>query len=134
MFTELLSYDPETLDPEIREQVSNILQARSELLVVQAEVAGLRARVWAGEDGLDDAIDLKAADLLKLREDHRDQFVKLLKVSVDVEGLVELLPALGVALLQKFNIPLPVVLEASGADIDALKLLVEKTKELISGM
>ena len=58
--------------------------------------------------------------------------VALLKESVDLEGLLDVLPTLGVLLLQKFNIPLPVILEAAGVDIDGIKTLVEAAKELIN--
>jgi hypothetical protein len=134
LLEELLSYDPSTIDVETRAEVSNILQSRSVLLAAQAEVAGLRARAWAGEAGLSEIIDLKAADLTKLREDNSKSLIALLKKSVDTDGLLEMLPMLGVALLQKLNIPLPVVLEACGVDIDAIKALVEMAREAISDM
>src|SRR6187431_883374 len=109
MFAELFTYDPATLDPELREQMAGVLQARSELLTAQAEVAALRARAWGGEAALDAIIDLKSAELAKLRQDSSNQMRALLKESVDLEGLLDVLPTLGVLLLQKFNIPLPVI-------------------------
>ena len=132
MFAELFTYDPATLDPELREQMAGVLQARSELLTAQAEVAALRARAWGGEAALDAIIDLKSAELAKLRQDSSNQMRALLKESVDLEGLLDVLPTLGVLLLQKFNIPLPVILEAAGVDIDGIKTLVEAAKELIN--
>ena len=132
MFAELFTYDPATLDPAIREQMAGVLQARSELLVAQADVAALRARAWGGEAALDAIIDLKSAELAKLRQDSSNQMRALLKESVDLEGLLDVLPTLGVLLLQKFNIPLPVILEAAGVDIDGIKTLVEAAKELIN--
>lgn len=132
MFEELLNYDPATISPEIREEVAAILKARSELLVAQAEVAGLRARQWASEDGLGDLIDLKAADLARLREDYGNKGVALFKNAVNVEGLLEMLPMFAVALLQQFKIPLPVLMEAVGMDIDGIKLLVEMARDAIS--
>ncbi len=132
MFAELFTYDPATLDPEIREQMAGVLQARSELLAAQAEVAALRARAWGGEVALDGIIDLKAAELARLRQDNSNRMRALLKGSVDVEELLEVLPTVGVLLLQKFNIPLPVILEAAGVDLDAIKALLEATKELFN--
>lgn len=134
LLTELLTYDPATIDPSVRYQVAGILQARAELLTRQAEVAALRARAWGGEDGLNDAIDLKAAELTKLRKSNSEKMRALLKDAVDLDGLLDMLPALGVAVLQKFNVPLPVVLEALGVDIDAIKEMVTATKELIEDM
>lgn len=134
MLEELLGYDPSTIDDKTRAEVSNILQSRSVLLAAQAEVAGLRARAWAGEVGLNEIIDLKAADLAKLREDYSKSLLALLKRSVDVDGLLEMLPMFGMALLQKLNVPLPVLLESLGADLDAIKALVEIVKEAISDM
>jgi hypothetical protein len=134
LLEELLGYDPSTIDDKTRAEVSKILQSRSVLLTAQAEVAGLRARTWAGEVGLSEIIDLKAADLAKLREDYSKNLLSLLKRSVDVDGLLEMLPMFGMALLQKLNVPLPVLLESLGADLDAIKALVEIVKEAISDM
>lgn len=134
MFAELFTYDPATLDPAIREQMAGVLQARSELLAAQAEVAALRARAWGGEAALDGIIDLKAAELARLRQDNSNRMRALLKGSVDVEELLDVLPTVGVLLLQKFNIPLPVILEAAGVDLDAIKALLEATKELFNDL
>jgi len=131
LLTELLSYEPADLDPELRSKVASILHARSELLARQAQVAGLRAQVWSGVDGLTDIIDLKAAELAKLRKANSEKARDLLKDAVDLEGLLEILPAIGVSVLEKFNIPLPVVLEVIGVDIDAIKEAVSATQELI---
>lgn len=132
MFDALLAYDPATVSPEIREKLAGILSNRAELLALQAEVTALRARAWSGEKGLDALIDLKAVGLVKLRKNNGERLLSLLKESVDVDGLVDLLPTIGIALLQKLNVPLPVILEAAGADIDAIKEMVKAAQELIS--
>lgn len=131
MFAELLSYDPDTIDSATREQVANILKARSEILQASAEVGALRARVWAGEAGLEDVIDLKAADLAKLREDYINKMGPFVQSAVDLEELKGMLPMFGMALLQTFKVPMPVVLEALGADVDQIMLLIRQIKSAI---
>jgi len=134
MFADLFTYDPAAIDPAIREQMAGLLQARSDLLAAQAEVAALRARAWGGETALDDIIDLKSAELAKLRQDHNDRIRALFKESVDVKELLDVLPTVGVLLLQKLSIPLPVIMEASGMDMDAIKMLVKAAKDLINDL
>jgi len=133
LLNSLLAYDPATIDPALRAQVSGVLKARSELLTVQGELASLRARTWAGSDeSLNELIELKSAVLKKLRKDHTEKQLEVLKGSVDVEGLLEILPDLGVALLEKLNLPVPVLLEVFGADFDALKEMLAAGRELIN--
>lgn len=131
LLTELFAYDPADIEPEYREKMAGILKARAELFSLSSEVTGLRARAWAGEEGLTDLIDLKAADLAKLREDYGKQMIALFKVSVDVEGLLGLLPMLGLAVLNKFKVPPLLLLEAAGMDVDNLKLIAQQLKELV---
>lgn len=131
MLTELFSYDPAEIDPERRKQMSIILSSRAAMVRAQADVGELRARTWAGEDGLNDIIDLKAADLDKLREDYRRHVQEMLSTAVDVQGLLETLPMLALAVLQKFNVPPMLLLEALGVDFDALKVVTEGIKDMI---
>lgn len=131
MLTELLSYDPADIDPALREKMAGILKDRAELLRAQAEVSDLRSRAWAGEEGLSDIIELKAADLTKLREDYMSQVRVLVKDSVDVEGLLGVLPMMGLAVLQKFKVPPTLLLEAMGVDFDHFKKLVDEVKEML---
>ena len=131
MLTELFSYDPSAIEPEHRDHMARILKARTEYMRAAAEVIDYRARAWAGEEGLEDVAGLKAADLTKVREDYFREMRELVKASVNVEGLMDMVPMLVVAVLQNFKIPLPVVLEAMGIDLDQLKLFVEQLKKLI---
>lgn len=132
MFDELFSYDPNSVSQEIRSQMIRILKARGEHQRYSAEVSELRARAWAGEDGLTGITELKAADLAALRADYIALVLPFLKASVDVEKLMDLLPALGMAILQTLNVPLPVIMEAAGGDFDNFKMLAEQLKELIN--
>lgn len=134
LLKELLTYDPSSLNAEQREQMAGILKARGEILRASAEVSDLRARAWAGEEGMADLIELKAADLAKLREDYMNQVRPFISTAVNVEGLTGLLPMMAMAVLQNFNIPLPVVMEALGIDVDQIKLLVDKGKEVFDEM
>jgi len=130
----LLTYNPADLSDDHRTQMAHILKARAELQQASAEVAILRARVFSGDPdpSLPDLIDLKSANLLKLRQDSGHATMAFVKNSVDVDGLLEVLPTIGFLILQKFEAPLPVVLEAMGVDIDAIKLLVSELKKLAS--
>lgn len=134
MFPQLFSYNPDDIDPAHRELMARILKARGEYLRVSAEVSDLRARTWAGEKGLDGVAELKAAYLAKLRTDYTEQVRELLKESVDLEGLTDLIPAVIAGVLQNFKIPLPVLMEAIGVDLDNFKLLSEGLKELIEDL
>lgn len=133
LLNSLLAYDPATIDPATRAKVAGVLKARSELLTVQGELAALRAVTWAGSnESLTEVIELKSAVLKKLRKDHSEKQLSLLKESVDVDGLLDILPDLGVALLEKLNVPLPVILEIVGADFDGIKDMLAAGKELIN--
>lgn len=132
MFTELFSYDPSAIEPEHRERMAGILKARCEYLRAAAEVMDYRARAWAGEMGLSEIAELKAADLAKLRQDFSKQVMELLKTSVDLEGLMESLPMLVLAVLRNFKVPLPIVMEAIGLDLDQFKFLTEELKKLVN--
>ena len=132
MFQELFTYNPADIQPAHREQMAAILKARGEFMRASAEVSDLRARAWAGETGMDDLIELKAADLAKIRQDYAPLMIGLLKESVDVEGLLSLVPMLVAGVLQNFRVPLPVLLEALGVDFDNLKLLAEQLKDFIN--
>lgn len=134
MSAELLNYDPSTVEPEIRAQMAGVLRARNEILRASADVAELRARAWDGEAGATDLIDLKAADLAKIREDYINRLRPFLKEAVDTEGLKDMFPMLVVALLQNFKVPAPVVLEAIGVDVDQIKLFVNSIKDLIEDL
>lgn len=132
MLEMLLSYDPNSLSEEHRAQMAKILSARGDILRASAEVNDLRARAWAGEEGLADLADLKAADLAKLREDYRDELLPFLKEAVDLEQLQGLIPMVALAAIRSFRIPPPVVMEALGLDVDNMKMLTEQIKKLIS--
>lgn len=129
MFAELFSYDPANLPAEVREQMAAILTTRGVLQRASADVSDLRARAWAGEEGLTEVIELKAADLAKLREDFSAHFVPFIKDSVDLDGLMEMLPMFALGVLSKFKVPPLLLLEAIGMDVDNLKLLADKLKE-----
>lgn len=132
MLKELFTYNPDDIHPTHREQMAAILKTRGEFMRASAEVSDLRARAWAGETGLNDLIELKAADLAKLRQDHAPRLIGLLKDSVDVDGLMSLVPMLAAGILQNFRVPLPVLLEALGVDFDNFKLLAEQLKDFIN--
>lgn len=132
MFTELFSYDPSAIEPEHRERMAGILRARREYLRAAAEVMDYRARTWSGEVGLGEIAEIKAADLAKLRQDFSKQVMELLKASVDLEGLMESLPMLVLAVLRNFKVPLPIVMEAIGLDLDQFKFLTEELKKLVN--
>jgi hypothetical protein len=131
LLNELFSYDPKDIRPEIREQMAGLLRMRMDLLRATTEVLEYRARVWAGEAGLEDIAELKAADLARLRADHLALVIDLVKNSVNVEGLKGLFPVVLVGVLQNVNIPLPVILEAVGADLDNFKSVAESLKRLV---
>ena len=133
MFAELFSYSPDDIEPKYRERMAQILRARGELLRATSEVIDLRGRAWAGEPGLTAIIDLKAAALTALRRDYQQVAVSFAKETIDVDGLLEFLPLILTGILSKFHVPLPVVLEALGADVDGLKLLAELLKKLVDG-
>ncbi|HEY6019066.1 MAG TPA: hypothetical protein VIY48_03975 [Candidatus Paceibacterota bacterium] len=130
MFADLLSYDPSTVDPKYRDQVASVLRARGEFLRASAEVAELRARAWAGEDGLTGIIELKGADLTALRQDHMEKALTFLQDVVNLDQLKSLVPMLMMAVLQNLNVPLPVIGEAIGLDFDAFTLLASQLKEV----
>lgn len=134
MFDELFSYDPSAIDPEYRERMALILQARSEMLAATSEVAALRARVWAGEIGLGGLIELKAAELAKLRSNFNGQIVPFLKEVVDLEHFKSLVPMLAMVVMQGLKVPLPVLAESVGVDFDHFKLLAEQLKDVISDL
>lgn len=90
MLIELFSYDPSAIEPEHRDHMARILKARTEYMRAAAEVIDYRARAWAGEEGLEDVAGLKAADLTKVREDYFREMRELVKASVDVEGLMDM--------------------------------------------
>jgi len=129
LLAELFAYDPAVVDPEIRAKMADILKARGEILRASAEVSDLRARSWAGEEGLTDFIDLKAQDLAKLRDDYGQQMIPFVKDSVDVDGLMGMLPMFGIAVLQNFKVPPMLLLEA--LDIDNIKMVATKLKSLV---
>ncbi len=130
LFKHMFTYNPEDLDPEIRTSMSALLMARAEYLIAQAEVMNLRSRIWGGEKNLDSFAELKAAELAKVREDYSQRVQAIFKDAVDVDGLAELIPMIAGGVLQNFTIPLPVLLEATGLDLDYLKIIVEKLKGL----
>lgn len=131
MFSELFEYDTASVPVEQRAQMAGILKARADILHAAADVSALRARVWRGDESLKDITDLKAADLTKLRQDYGKQAVEFLKGAVNIQELKETAPMIALALLQTLNIPLPMVLEALGVDVDQIKLLVSQIKELV---
>lgn len=131
MLDELFSYDPSTIGPKYREQMAAILKAKGEILALSSEVTSLRARSWAGEEGLTDLIDLKAADLLKLRVDHADLVGPFVKDATDLDALKTLLPMIAMGVMHTFKIPLPIIVEAIGFDVDQFKMLAEAIKELV---
>lgn len=134
MLSELFSYDPKDIDPEHRELMADILTVRGEYLRASAEVSDLRARSWAGEVGLDDLAELKAVDLVKLRTDYAERVRGLLVNVVDVGGLMELFPAVLAGVLQNFKVPLPVLMEAFGIDLDNFKLASDALKDLMEDL
>lgn len=134
MLSELFSYDPKDIDPEHRVLMAGILQARGEYLRASAEISDLRARAWSGEEGLGDIADLKAVYLTKLRADYTEQVRALLVDAVDVGGLMELIPAVLAGVLQNFKVPLPVLMEAFGIDLDNFKMASDALKDLMEDL
>lgn len=134
MFSALFAYNPDALPAEQREAMAAILKARGEMLKVQAEVVDLRAQAWAGVAGASDLADLKGQDLQKVRQAWLEQVRPFLKDAVDVENLMELVPAVVAGVLQSFKIPLPIILESLGVDVDGIKLAAEGLKELLEDL
>jgi len=134
MFSSLFSYDPATLPAEQREAMAGILKARSEMLAAQAEVTSIRAQAWGGTPAAADLAELKAQELAKLRQAWIEQVRPFLKDAVDVENLMELVPAVVAGVLQSFKIPLPIILESLGVDVDAIKLAADGLKELLEDL
>lgn len=134
LFSAMFSYDPATLPADKREQMAEILKARGEILRVQAEVVDLRAQSWAGVPGASDLAEIKAQDLAKARLAWVEKAKPFVVASVDTDSLMELLPMIIGGVLQSFKVPLPVVLEALGADVDNLKVMVEALKELLEDL
>lgn len=132
MFDELLSYDPAAVEPQYQERMASILRARGEILRASAEVSDLRARAWAGEQGIAVLIELKAANLAALRQDYTGQLKPFFQDVVDVQHFKELVPMLVLVVLQGLKVPLPVLFEAVGVDFDTFKTLAEQLKEVIS--
>lgn len=134
MFEALLTYDPTSVSAAHREQMARILRARSEFLRASADIAELRARAWSGDQTVNALIELKAADLTKLREDYvHGHAVPFLKEAVDLDKLESLVPMVMIGVLQSLKAPLPIMLEALGLDFDYFKLAAEQLKEFISG-
>lgn len=132
--SDLLSYDPALIRPAQREQMANLLRIRGEYLAKVAEVTALRAQSWTGVEGAKDAADLKALELAVPRLAYVNAIRALFKDAVDTDGLVDLLPMFGIAILQKFKVPPALLLEAVGMDIDQIKLFVEAVKEGLSDL
>lgn len=130
----LLSYDPASMPEESRQQMANILKTRGEYLRSAAEIADLRARIWSGEQGLNDITELKGASLTNIRALYIEQVITLLKDSVDLEGIMALMPMIIGGLLQSFKVPIPVMFEAIGSDVDQLKILVEGIQGLLEDL
>lgn len=130
MFGQLFTYNPADFDEETREKMASILKARAEYLHASAEVLELRCRAWAGEAGIEDLAELKASNLAKLRQDYAERMQNLFVDAVNMEGLVALLPMVAGGVLQNFKIPLPVLLEAAGLDLDYLQIAVRGLKGL----
>lgn len=130
LFNHVLNYDPNDLDPAIREQMATIIKARAEFLTASAQVATMRARIWAGEDGLTSLAEIQANDLTKARMDYVEHARALLKESVDLEGLKNLAPMIVAGVLQSVRVPFPVLFEALGVDIDQVKVVAHLLREL----
>lgn len=134
MFSALFAYNPDSLPAEQREAMAGILKARGEMLKVQAEVVDLRAQAWAGVQGASDLAEIKGQDLQKVREAWLNQVRPFLAGSVDLENLMELVPAVVAGVLQSFKVPLPIILESLGVDVDGIKLAAEGLKELLEDL
>ena len=134
LFSDLFTYDPADIDPERRLQMVGILRARAEYLHAAADVSEYRIRSWSGEAGLGDIAELKAASLARLRQNYADRVRSFIKESVDIEGLTDLIPAVISGVLQNFKVPLPVLMEALGIDLDQFKMLAEQIRELNNDM
>lgn len=131
MLDQLFSYDPSTISPKHREHMARVTQARVEYLKAAIEVAELRARAWAGEAGLTEVIDLKGSDLTKFRVDYTEKLLPFLQEVVNLDALKSLLPMMALGVLNTFKVPLPVIGEAIGLDVDSIKMMGESIKELI---
>ncbi len=125
-----LDYDPDLIDPLYREELAGIFKARSETLVVSSEVAALRGRIWAGEQGLESELALKLEVLKQTGKDYRDKTAAMFKQSVDVDGLLDMLPMVATAVLRKFKVPPLLLLEVLGVDPKEIKTLVDAIKKL----
>ena len=131
MLSDFLNSDMSSVDPQLRERVAYILKSRAELMRALTELTELRARMWAGETGLEGIIDLKTADLAKMREDFGKGAIGLIQESIDVDGIVSLLPVFGLALLRNFKVPIPVILEIIGLDTNQVKQISKTLKEFV---
>lgn len=131
MIDQLFSYDPSTIAPKYREQMAEIITARLTYLKASVEVNELRARSWGGEAGLTEIIELKSADLAKLRMDFVEKLMPFLQEVVNLDALKGLLPMVALGVLNTFKVPLPVIGEAIGLDVDNIKMMGESIKELI---
>lgn len=130
LFEHVLTYDPKTIDPEIRESMGRIIQARADYLAASAQVAAMRAKIWAGDTNLSALADIQADDLTKARLDYAMQVRNLVKEAIDLDSLMELVPMIIAGLLQSVKVPFPVLFEAVGVDLDQVKLAAEALRDM----
>lgn len=130
MLSGLLTYDVNDLDSVTRMKVADILKTRAEVLHATAEATQLRARVWAGEESLTDLAEAKAAELYQLRENYAKLVHPFAKSAIDVDSLVELIPMILDGVLQSVKVPIPLLMEIFGADIDNIKNIANGLKKI----
>lgn len=134
LFEHVLRYEPTDLDPALRERMAVVTKARGEYLAAASEVAIMRSRVWSGEKDLTDLAEIQAANFAKLREDYAQSMRGLVMEAVDLDSLAELVPMIVGGVLQSVKIPIPLLMEAIGLDIDQVKLLAKSLRDVFEEM
>jgi hypothetical protein len=123
-----VNLDRGDLDPALRDRVAEVLELRSEASIVSAQLNGLRAKRMRG--GVVDEAELRRLTTVKttLGKQIQAKSQALVRQAVDfdtlVGGLLKVLPTVLNTVEESIRIPLIVVLEAYGLDVDDLKRLL----------
>ncbi|HSE60727.1 MAG TPA: hypothetical protein VLA88_00355 [Candidatus Saccharimonadales bacterium] len=133
VLAQLLTYDPDNLPQGVRDQVARILQERAEHEEAAAELHRLRARQMTGEKGLQDLIELKTRELTKERVEYMQAAGAFVREHVDLAGLQGVASTALLLTLQSLRVPLPILLEIIGVDLDAVMRHAATIKTFLSG-
>lgn len=123
------------LDEETRQKLANFLHDRAAYQMKSAEISTLRAKaIMTSDPKLHEDVETMASTVLTpMRESLNEPMFDLIKASVDVDGILEMLPMLLMVITQ--NVDLDLLLTAMGIEPDTVtKIMSEVTGFIGSNM